>query len=102
MAWKARGCLKKNNYDLLLLDVKMPTISGLQILKEAKEKKPKTKVIVLTAKLGIDRSLKGESVPLGGIEQSTLLLADYIMAKPFDVAELLDKIKELLNSQMKQ
>jgi len=35
--------------DLVLLDIRMPGVDGIQVLKHLKAKKPKTKVIIITA-----------------------------------------------------
>lgn len=93
---EGKKLIEKNSYDLLLLDVKIPGVNGLQILKEVKEKKPKTKVIILTARLNADSFLKGENVFLEDREETLLQLADFFITKPFDVEALLDKIKELI------
>jgi len=38
----------KNNYDVILLDISMPGISGLDVLKKLKQEKPKIPVIILS------------------------------------------------------
>lgn len=38
----------KNNYDVILLDISMPIISGLEVLKQLKQEKPKIPVIILS------------------------------------------------------
>ena len=40
--------LQKKNYDLALLDIKMPNMNGFEVLKVIKEKYAGTKVIMLT------------------------------------------------------
>lgn len=72
-------------YDLLLLDVELPELSGFEILKRLREAKDHTRVIMLTArKSEIDRVL--------GFE---LGVDDYV-SKPFSLSELLGRIKAIL------
>ena len=68
--------------DLMILDVRMPRVSGGDVLKEMNEKGIKTPVIVLTGSLGA--------------ETSKLTADDYLM-KPVDLTELSNKVNELLN-----
>ena len=46
---EALETLKKESFDLILLDIKMPGISGLDVLKKAKEAYPDTDILVITA-----------------------------------------------------
>ena len=75
-------------YDLVLLDVKMPGMRGPQILKDLKEKKLLSKIIVITGSLIKDSSLE---------ECSIIDLADGFIEKPFNPVELLTKIKNILS-----
>jgi DNA-binding response OmpR family regulator len=45
----AINLIKQQTYDLILLDIKMQTVSGFNVLKFVKENFPSTKVIMLTA-----------------------------------------------------
>jgi DNA-binding response OmpR family regulator len=75
----------ENTYDLAILDVMLPYLSGLDILKTAREKSVSTPVIMLTAKgEEIDRVL--------GLE----LGADDYITKPFSLRELLARVKAVL------
>ena len=73
--------------DLVLLDMKMPGIDGLQILKHVRTQKPKTKVIVITA---YDEEYK-EEVEKTGI--------DGFFAKPIDLSRLIDRIRYVLETR---
>ena len=70
-----------NDFDLYILDINIPNINGLEILKQIKQINPKTKVIIISANINID--LIREAYTLG--------YDDYIK-KPFDIEELLFKI----------
>ena len=94
----ALALIEKKAYDLIILDLKIPGINGIELLKVIKEKKLKLKVLVVTA-----RPLKHE----GGIQKQGLAALDAkeqrllrrchgIVRKPFDVASLLAKIRQLL------
>jgi DNA-binding response OmpR family regulator len=73
-----------NDYDLILLDLTLPTMDGVTICKKLREKK-NTPVIMLTAKSEeIDRVL--------GLE----IGADDYITKPFSVRELLARIKAVM------
>lgn len=73
------------NYDLILLDVMLPKKNGFEVLKELKQEKIKTPVIMLTAKSEIDDKLNG-------LEHG----ADDYITKPFSMRELLARIKAVL------
>jgi DNA-binding response OmpR family regulator len=77
--------IKKNNYDLIILDVMMPKISGFDVCKAARKIGIETPIILLTAKGDeIDKVL--------GLE----LGADDYVTKPFSLRELLARIKVIL------
>ncbi|MCX6557365.1 MAG: sigma-54 dependent transcriptional regulator [Candidatus Aminicenantes bacterium] len=85
---KAFHELKSNNYDLLLLDMDMPDISGLDILKYIKEKNIDIETIVLT---GVeDVELAVSAMKLGAFDYLT---------KPVDNDQLLNIITTLLESR---
>ncbi|MDP2037603.1 MAG: response regulator transcription factor [Ignavibacteria bacterium] len=74
-----------NTFDLVILDVMMPKISGFDVCKRVREKGIKTPIILLTA--------KGEEIDkIVGLE----LGADDYITKPFSLRELLARIKAIL------
>jgi len=87
--------LLKNNYGLLLLDLKMPKIGGREILKAAKERGLKTKIIIITGN-PIFSSFLGKQALNDSTDSDELGFADFIFNKPFDPELLLAKINELL------
>ena len=74
----------KNNYDLIILDLMLPTLNGLEILKNVKAEK-NTPIIVLTARDQVMDKVNGLDVG-----------ADDYMTKPFAIEELLARIRNLI------
>ena len=95
---KAAQMIFRAEYGLILLDLKLPNLSGFEVLKLARQRNIKTKILVLTGRplLKNKEHLKGLTVQ-DEDEEITLKLADGIINKPFDVNYLLNKIKDLLN-----
>jgi len=89
---KGKRLLEKSDYDILILDVKLPCLSGLNILEIVRKQKLELKVIILTGK-PLTKNFKRAESCTG--EEDVLKLADEIISKPFDVKTLLAKIKEL-------
>lgn len=77
--------LKREKPDILLVDMKLPDMSGLLVLKVAKEFSPLTKVIVNTGY--VDQVL---------IDQAEELGRDVFLQKPFDLLCLKKEIERLL------
>ena len=82
--------IKTGQYDLILLDVMLPKLSGFDVCKSARAAGILTPVILLTA--------KGEEIDkVVGLE----LGADDYITKPFSVRELLARIKAILRRGQK-
>jgi DNA-binding NtrC family response regulator len=77
--------LKREKPDVMLLDMKLPDMSGLLVLKICKETSPLTKVIVNTGY--VDQSL---------IDQAEELGRDVFLQKPFDLHLLKREVDRLL------
>lgn len=73
------------NHDLILLDIMLPRLDGLEVLKSIRESGITTPVLMLTAKGDVEDKVQG--LNLG---------ADDYLAKPFSVAELLARVRALL------
>ncbi len=75
----------KDSPDLVVLDVMMPRMSGLDVCKQLKSKRPSIPIIMLTA--------RGQEVDkVVGLE----LGADDYVTKPFSIRELLARVKAVL------
>jgi len=80
--------INERMYEAVILDLKIPDINGMELLKVIKEKKPLTTVIIIT----------GYSSLESGIAAMKLGAADYI-AKPFTPDELSFSIREALEKR---
>ncbi len=82
---KGLEMIRSGSYNLVLLDIMLPKMSGLDVCKKVREEKNKTPIILLTA--------KGEEIDkVLGLE----LGADDYVTKPFSLRELLARIKAIL------
>ena len=77
-------------YDLIILDIMLPKVNGIEILKEIRNNNIDTKVIMLTAKSSLDDKLIG-------FENGA---NDYI-TKPFHIEELIARVNVQLRSNEK-
>ena len=75
----------KPNYDAIVLDIMLPKLSGLEILKIIRERGVKTPVIMLSA-------LNEVEDKINGLEMG----ADDYLAKPFKTAELIARLNALV------
>jgi DNA-binding NtrC family response regulator len=80
---KALELVENERFDVVVLDVLMPGMDGIETLKLLKKKKPFIEVIILTGHGSVESGLQG--MQFGAF--------DYIM-KPADLDELLEKIQQ--------
>jgi len=100
---KAISMLKKNNYDLLLCDIRLGDITGLDVLRASKAQNPETVVIMISAYSSAETAV--EAMNHGAY--------DYV-PKPFNIEELeatvakalelktLDQEKKILDNELKK
>ncbi len=81
----AIDAMKKNTYDIVLLDIRMPRLNGIDVLKSMKQMKIRSRIIMLTAV--DDLAVAIEAVKNGA--------NDYI-TKPYDLDKLLECIHRVL------
>ena len=77
---------KKEPIDLVILDIKMPKMNGLETLKELKKVSPGIKAIIASGYKSVE--VASEVTKLGA--------SDYII-KPFDTSQVLNIINNILN-----
>ncbi len=73
-------------YDVILLDLKMPRIDGLEVLKFAKENQPDSQVLILTGYGDIKTAV--DTIKMGAFD---------FITKPYNFDELLVSIRNALN-----
>ncbi len=78
----ALGQIRDNDFNVLILDVKMPEIDGLDLMAQVKGKHPSLPVILFTGHASVADAERG--LTEGAFE--------YIM-KPIDIEELVEKIR---------
>jgi DNA-binding response OmpR family regulator len=80
----AIAMIDRDPYDIVLLDIRMPRVGGIDVLRHISDTGKKSRVIMLTAV--DDLSIAMESVKLG---------ANDYMTKPFDTEDLLNSIRKV-------
>ena len=82
---KALELIEKENPNIIILDIRMPDISGMEVLKEVRKNYPKMRVIMLT---GVeDEATKNMAMGLG---------ASGYLTKPYSYSELMDLSRKLI------
>lgn len=71
-------------YDMILLDIMLPKMDGLTVLRELRKEKQSTPVLLLTARSEVEDKIKG-------LDSG----ADDYLTKPFDPGELLARLRAL-------
>jgi len=82
---KGLQALEEESFDLVLLDVMLPELSGLEVLRRVRKTNTATPIILITARGSVPDKVSG--LDLGA--------NDYI-TKPFDIEELLARIRAQL------
>ena len=85
---EAKDYMDMTEYDVIILDIMLPGMDGLQLLKMAREKDLPSQIIMLTARDSIEDRVKG--LDMG---------ADDYLTKPFAFEELLARIRMLVRKK---
>ena len=85
---EALNKLKNGNFDLVLLDIKMPGLSGIDVMKEAAKLCPQTKFLAIS---GYDSDEVADEALKAGA-------ADFV-TKPQTLAAILLKVKDILSKK---
>ena len=88
---EALECILSEEYDLIVLDLNLPGVDGMEILKELRQKNEETKVIILSARGQIADKVEGLDAGAN----------DY-MEKPFHLQELEARIRSLTRRKFVQ
>jgi signal transduction histidine kinase len=82
--------IEKENFDLVLTDMKMPKMDGLQLIAEIAKSKPETLMVLLTGHVTIDSAL--EAMKRGA--------SDYL-TKPINLDELMVRLRKVLEERQR-
>ena len=82
-ALDALTILEAQRLDVVVLDVKMPGLDGVEVLRKIKQEQPLVEVIMLTGHASVESAIAG--LKLGAF--------DYLM-KPCDISALLEKVNQ--------
>jgi DNA-binding response OmpR family regulator len=86
----AIAAVQKNDFDVVLLDLLMPEMDGIETLKQIKKLSPSTEVIMLTAYSS--RKIDEESKFLGAFD---------LVLKPFDLEDFIKRIELAMSHRLR-
>jgi len=86
---EALALVEKTPFDAVVLDLQMPEMDGLEVLKLVKEKNPELQVILLTGHATVEKGI--EAMKLGAMD---------LVEKPADLSELTSKIRKAQAQKM--
>ncbi|HET9663026.1 MAG TPA: response regulator transcription factor [Burkholderiales bacterium] len=82
---EADAALSTTEYDLVVLDIELPGLDGLEVLKRLRARRSLTPVLIVTVRDGLEERIAG--LDLG---------ADDYLAKPFHLSELEARVRALI------
>src|SRR3989344_2145847 len=85
---RAADMIAERDFDLVLLDIKMPGMDGMVLRKHAKEARPQSEVIMMAGYATVETAVR--SIKMGAFDYLT---------KPFDVSELLGMTRRAVQHQ---
>ncbi len=88
--YEAMEKLIKDDFDLVIMDIRMPKINGLEVMSIVKRLKPETMIFIMTG-YGSEEIIR-ENIGKGGVK---------FYEKPVDINKLLEDIRDLFSSRVK-
>ena len=85
---KALGAMKNNDFDLLLIDVKMPKKDGMYLMRKIKEQWPDIPIIVMSGYYTTET-----------IQEAIRMGAATFIAKPFEPDELIKIVRQVIEKE---
>jgi FixJ family two-component response regulator len=85
---EALAALNEQDFGLLLLDLRMPGMDGMEVLRQVRALRPDIRVVIITAHGSIDSAV--EAMKLGAVD---------FLQKPFDPQEIRDLVQRLLDRE---
>ena len=83
---------KVDFYELVILDIKMPTMDGFELYLKIREKDPKVKICFLTVIATFNEEFRKIRLALG-----KTINEDYFIQKPVEMEDLLKKLTSIMN-----
>lgn len=94
---EAQTMIKNNPYDLAILDIKMPGMTGLELLRNIRETHPETLVVIMTAESSMENAV--EAMKSGAYDYVTkpfdLNAIDAVILKAQKASEVSDEVHRL-------
>jgi len=84
---EAIAILRKNTFDVALLDIQMPNMNGIQVLKFINENCPSTRAIMLTGYADLKHAMEAKEYG-----------AEDFIGKPYKLEDILNTIERALNA----
>jgi DNA-binding response OmpR family regulator len=78
--------LAQGGYGLMLLDLRLPGLDGMEVLRQVSQQRPEIKVIIITAYGSIDLAV--EAMKLGAVD---------FLQKPFDAGQVREVVRRILD-----
>ena len=85
---EAKKIIDKNHYDVIFTDLRMPDVSGMELIRQIKNKAPETQIIMMTGYADISTAI--ESIKKGAFNY---------LPKPVNPEEVLNIVKEALSQK---
>ena len=82
--------LLQEDFDLVIVDLKMPDMDGMELVKIIKQKMPNTEVVIMTGYSTVETAVEG--MKLGAAE---------FISKPFTPDEMLTAVEEVLKEKVR-